>query len=67
MTLASIPRLTRLRIGPAEQAAGEFLEARDVPLALYAVRDWIPIALAIWGGELEYEAWVELPERGLVR
>mgnify|MGYP001573502210 CR=1 FL=1 len=67
MTFSALPCLTRLRIGPAEQAAAWFLEAREIEPTDYHVAEWIPLALDLWGGEIEYEAWVELRERGIVR
>ena len=67
MNVAALPRITRMRIGPAEQAAAWFLESREIEPTDYQIHEWIPLALDLRGGEIEYEAWVELRERGIVR
>jgi hypothetical protein len=59
VTLSALPRLTRLRIGPAEQAAGEFLEAHGFDLAAYHVEEWVRLAEAIMEVEAELAAYDE--------
>lgn len=68
MRLADAPRLLRQKIGPAEQAAGEFLESRHLEFCIhFGIDTAIPLALAIWGSEMEVEAEQELRERGILR
>jgi hypothetical protein len=56
-----------MKIGPAEQAAGEFLESRGYEFCLqFGVDNAIPLALAIWGAEMEAAALAELRKRGLL-
>lgn len=67
MTFSALPRLVRMRIGPAEQAAAEFLEARGLYLPDYRVDEWVPLAEAIMEAEQELAEYDAARERGIVR